>query len=131
LAYPKLSETLDKSQYEKYHRKKVLFKGKVVEVYIYESSGNRQGSYERGLKWSSTRYGCLVRNRTKNSITVSVNHGKTWIKQPYHVYDGYKYAVKNSKDKVVLGRVVEKEFAFEAIQEINRKWDGPNYRWRK
>jgi hypothetical protein len=132
MAYPILSETLDKSQYEKYHRKKVSFKGRIVEVRVYEGPSNRQGSYERGLKWSSTRYGTLRRNVTKNNATVSVDHGKTWHRTPYWMYEPEKYALsKTPKGRVRLGTNVEKEFAFDAIQKINREWEGPGYRWHK
>ncbi len=125
----KLSAILNKEDYIKYNNKEVLFQGRVVKVITYESE-NRQGSYERGLKWSHRKYGLLIRKgKTKYSHFISANHGETWVELV--AGERIKSAIRQSKNKVILGNTTTKEFAFEGIQEINRKWDGPNYRWRR
>ena len=116
-----------KEQYIKYKGKKVIFKGKVVEVGTVERS-NQKGSYERGLAWSRTTYGVLIRARTKNTYTVSADHGATWHKVNNWEKD---HVVRWTKvGRVKLDSHLDKEFAFEGIQAINRQWEGPNYRWK-
>jgi hypothetical protein len=130
MQHPKLSPVVDKEQYKALDGKKALFQGRVVEVKHYETN-NQYGSWERGFKFSYITYGVLVRTvreqvgRSKRFVTikqVSYNHGVTWH---YSSRDARK-----SKGKVILEKNRETEFAFEAIQKINQKWDGPNYRWR-
>jgi len=132
MAIPTLSKTLDKSQYEKYNGKKVKFGRYNVTVRIVESD-NRVGSYERGIAWTHRKYGILLRGREGN-WSASVNHGKTWVsvfsRHPYF-YSDFRSVISLSKNKVILGDGMTKELAFEGIQAINRKWEGPNYRWRK
>lgn len=120
---------LAKPQYLKYMYKEVMFKGKKVKVRSY-TSHNRKGSYERGLAWGETQYGVLERARTKQTVTLSADHGKTWRRYP--AWGEYcKWAVRNTpKGKIKLDSRLDKELAFEGIQAINRKWEGPSYRWR-
>jgi len=120
---------LAKPQYLKYMYKEVLFKGRKMKVCSY-TTHSQKGSYERGLAWGETTYGVLERSRTKNTRTLSADHGKTW-----HKFDSWgeceKWAVRRTpKGKLILGQRMDKELAFEGIQAINRKWEGPSYRWR-
>jgi hypothetical protein len=130
--YPALSKTLDKKQYEKYDGKKVKFGRYICTVRVVESE-NRVGSYERGIAWTHRSYGVLLRGREGN-WSASANHGQTWRPlfgtHPYD-YSDFKYVIREAKNKVILGDSMTKELAFEGIQAINRKWEGPNYRWRK
>jgi hypothetical protein len=59
---------------------------------------------------------------SRRAIEYSTDHGKTWHSM---LNDALK-----CQGKVVLSRDTHGEFAFEAIQAINRKYDGPNYKWR-
>lgn len=129
---PVLKKVLDKAQYEKLNGKKVKFGRYTPTVRVVESE-NRVGSYERGIAWTHRKYGILLRGREGN-WWASANHGETWIalfsRHPYFYYD-FKPVISGCKNKVILGDDMTKELAFEGIQAINRKWEGPNYKWRK
>ena len=120
--YPKLSATLNKDEYKAFEGKLVMFQGRVTKVTTY-SSESQYGSWERGFKWTHTTYGVLKRGTKRLLGTeISFDHGATW-------HTTYKDA-KRSKGKVILGKEKSKEFAFDSIQDINRRWDGPTYVWR-
>ena len=53
----------------------------------------------------------------------SMNHGATWHE--------YKKQAMKSKGKMRLTAFNNGELAFEGIQDIARKWDGPDYRWHR
>lgn len=103
--------------YKNYHGQIVLLgRSKVKVGKIYRHS--RLGSYERGLKFTDTEWAKLTRVSDRK---ISMDHGKTW-----HVLE--KDAMR-SKGKIKLKSNTTKEFAFEGIQEINRRYEGPSYRW--
>lgn len=125
--YPKLSKTPVKAEYLKLKDKKALLGKKVVTVAAAETS-NQVGSYERGIAWNNSTYGILIRPASKDTVWVSADHGTTW----HRVFKWSKErAVKHTrKGRIKLDFNRDKEFAFEGIQAINRKWEGPNYRWK-
>lgn len=125
MAYPKLKTPADPAQYKKLAGKKALLDNKVVTV-ISAQRDTQYGSWERGFKWVHTTYGVLRHKpRPKTSpyyIVYSADHGATW-------HATMRDALKVRKGKVVLEKQREQEFAFDGIQEINRKWDA-GYKWR-
>jgi len=127
MAYPKLSKTPVAAEYIKLKGKKALLGKKVVEVGSAETR-NQVGSYERGIAWNESEYGILIRPASKESVWVSADHGTSWHK----VYKWCKeHALKYTrKGRIKLSKRMDKELAFEGIQAINRKWEGPSYRWR-
>jgi len=127
MSYPKLSKTPVKEEYIKLKGKKALLGKKVVTVDSAETR-NQVGSYERGIAWNESEYGILVRPASKESVWVSANHGATWHKV-------YKWSKETAlrytrKGRIKLNHKMDKELAFNGIQEINRRWEGPSYRWR-
>lgn len=86
---------------------------------------SQSGSYERGFKFSSNTYGYLTRKlkgtKYYKPTRYSPDHGKTW----YETFDDMK---KQRAGKVKLSVSRTKEFAFDAIQAINKKYDR-NYTW--
>lgn len=100
----------------------------VVSVHRTES---RLGSYERGLQWRRSEYGLLIWHHASERgcgyyrvTDYSVDHGATW-------HPDVKTAMRLSRrGRVKLEAHREKEFAFDAIQATNRKYEGPGYRWR-
>jgi len=127
-----LSKTPIKAEYMKFNNKKVKFGRFNVLVRIVESE-TRVGSYDRGIAWTRRKYGILLRGR-KGNWSASANHGKTWEpvwqNRPYY-YEDFRNVIRSSKNKVILETQLDKELAFEQIQAINRRWDGPGYKWRK
>ena len=79
---------------------------------------SRQGSYERGLRWSVSQWATLVR---LSDCYVSMDHGKTWH---FNASEAYR----KTKGKLRLESSNHGEFAFDAIQRLNRSWD-PSFRW--
>ena len=127
MSYPKLSKTPVKEEYIKLKGKKALLGKKVVTVDSAETR-NQVGSYERGIAWNESEYGILVRPASKESVWVSANHGATWHKV-------YKWSKETAlrytkKGRIKLSKKQDRELAFNGIQEINRRWEGPSYRWR-
>lgn len=114
---PVLSKEPDKAQYLALMGKQVRLGRQVVTVVKYEREG-RSGSYERGLKFSTTTYGGLKDSKGN----LSFDHGKTW-----HSYGAWKATPRG--DRIRIGTDSRKEFAFEGIQKINRDYD-PNFKWR-
>jgi hypothetical protein len=86
---------------------------------------SRSGSYERGFKYSSNTYGVLVKQlkgtKYYKPSRYSPDHGKTW-------YETLAEARKQRAGKVKLNSTSSKEFAFDAIQKINKDYDR-NYAW--
>ncbi len=127
MGYPKLSKAPVAAEYIKLEGKKALFNGRVVEVFHVETS-NQVGSYERGIAWNRTTYGIICKNRTRNTITVSADHGVTWHKVDN--WEKERVLRWTRKGRVKLFHNLDKELAFNQIQEINRRWEGPGYRWK-
>lgn len=114
--------------------RKTVKLGRFMVTVTKHTSNNRYGSWGRGFKFSDVAYGVLTRKATSlagqrlswssgsKRTVYSMDHGVSW-----HL--ALKEARK-SKGKIRLDTYKSTEFAFEAIQEINRKWDGPGYKWR-
>lgn len=98
--------------------------GVTVAVYSYTNK-SRTGSYERGFKFSSNKYGILIKQlkgtKYYKPVRYSPDHGKTW-------YETLAEAKKQRAGKVKLNSTSSKEFAFDAIQKINKDYD-KNYSW--
>lgn len=76
----------------------------------------RSGSYERGFKFTSSTYGYLMTHTKARGTEYSFDHGKTWH---YNLYT----ASKTRSGKILLERnAPRKEFAYDAIQKINREY---------
>jgi hypothetical protein len=126
----KLSDKPSKEEYIA-HKDETVLLGKTEVKVILERRDTKSGSWERGFKFGSITYG-LLRRMTKQKSPwskkivelpeYSADHGATW--HP----DG-RTALK-SKGKIVVERSKPYgEFAFSAIQRINREYD-PNYKWK-
>jgi hypothetical protein len=98
--------------------------GVTVAVYSY-TNDSRTGSYARGFKFSSNRYGILIKQlkgtKYYKPVRYSPDHGKTW-------YETLAEAKKQRAGKVKLNSTSSKEFAFDSIQKINKEYD-KNYSW--
>lgn len=96
--------------------------GKTVKVGRYECKvgskrkDGRSGSYERGFKFTSSTYGYLMTTTKARGTEYSFDHGKTWH---YSLFT----ASKVRSGKILLERIApRKEFAYDAIQKINREY---------
>lgn len=134
---PKLSAVANKIEYIKLRGKPARL-GNLNVVVSYYSTETRQGSYERGFKWSTSdwamlkrkarvkreirRNGRLIRKYTIEITLYSCDHGVTW-------HESSKDARK-SKGKLKLTGDLRCEMAFHNIQTINRQYDS-NYRWHR
>lgn len=109
----------------------VLLGTEIVRI-ITEYRQTKSGSWEKGFRFGSITYGMLRRTvkkkyswsktQTYDQQEFSCDHGKTW-------HANIKAAIK-SKGKVIVARTVPVgEFAFDAIQKINREYEGPGYKW--
>lgn len=116
---PVLSATPDKEQYKALMGQQVCLGQTAVTVVSYAREG-RSGSYERGLKFSTTTYGGLKNAKGQFSF----DHGKTWA---YYDADAFKKAARGERTRIATDS--RKEFAFNGIQAINRSYD-PNYKWK-
>lgn len=104
--------------------------GRYMVVVSKRCTHNQYGSWERGFKFSDNEYGLLKREtRSLNGerfkqlrMVYSMDHGTTW-----HLT--VKDAAR-SRGKIKLNSNKSQEFAFNSIQEINRRYDGPGYTWR-
>ena len=98
----------------------------IVTVMLYERN-SQSGSYDRGFKWTDTTYGVLTRKlkgtKYYTPVRYSPDHGKTW-------YESLDEAKKQRAAKVKVAVHKSQEFAFNAIQQINRKYEGASYRWK-
>jgi hypothetical protein len=65
----------------------------------------------------------MLQKGTGWSAQYSLDGGQTWA---CSTSSAYKSAGRSGK--VMIERDTHKEFAFEAIQQINRDYD-PNYKW--
>ena len=119
MAYPKFKPT--KEFYLKYRGRKARLGKKVVNV-VYYPTVSRGGSYERGFRFYQSEWAKLIDERG----AVSYDHGKTWHKSWF-----LARAFKSTKGKMRLTSSNHGELALEGIQAINRKWDGPGYRWHR
>lgn len=125
---PRLSTPPKAAEYRKLDGKKVRLGSRIVTVSLYRTE-SRLGSYERGLKWSSTEWGLLIwdhrsaRNSRYRVRDYSLDHGATW-------HPDVRSAARSRKGRVKLGGDLTKEFAFDAIQATNRRFD-PTFRWHR
>lgn len=122
----KLSDKPVKEEYKAHANQNVLLGKDEVRVILQEVQ-TKSGSWERGFKFGSITYGILQRvvKQPKKSVDVvqfSADHGKTW-------HESIR-AAKKSKGKIIVERPAPRgEFAFSAIQKINREYD-PDYKWK-
>lgn len=83
----------------------------------------QSGSYERGFKFGGSTYGYLKTHTKARGTEYSFDHGATWSRDVF-------LASKVRSGKILLARDKPRgEFAFDAIQKINRDYDS-NYQWR-
>jgi hypothetical protein len=105
---------------------KVRLGARVVQV-VHHSTESRGGSWERGFRFYSSKWGALrwelKGTKYHKPSRYSMDHGKTWH---HSLRDAYR-----SKGKMRLETDNHGEFAFEGIQTINREWEGADYRWRR
>jgi hypothetical protein len=104
--------------YRKYLGKKVQVRGRTVTVAKVHTS-SRGGSWERGFRFSESEWALL---RSARGL-VSMDHGRTW--------HATVQQAKRSKGKLRLSSDNYGELAFEGIQEINRRYEGSGYKWRR
>ena len=121
-----LSPAVVKDEYLKNNGQDAMLGDKQVKIEC-ECVNGRSGSYMRGFKFTSITYGILEYRRytpkgTFKGTQYSADHGKTW-----HL--DVKTA-KKSKGKTILARTSNKEFAFDSIQQLNRQYEGPGYKWK-
>ena len=96
--------------------------GKTVKVGRYtcevgsKRKDGRSGTWERGFKFTSSTYGYLKTTTKVRGTEYSFDHGKTWNRDLYT-------ASKARAGKILLERdTPRKEFAYDAIQQINREY---------
>jgi hypothetical protein len=126
-----LSIPVNKEEYNQHRGQQVLLGDKVVTVETDYVSG-RSGSYERGFKFTSTTYGILRRDIQKKS---RYKNGAPYTVQEYSADHGVTWAssvkdAKKAKGKIIVNRTSNGEFAFDKIQQLNREYYGPNYKWK-
>jgi len=113
-----LSKEADKAEYIA-HMGETCKRGRYEVTIAYRMVHTRSGSYERGFKFHETKYGILTRIGSKKDYCrtmYSFDHGKTWGAWE-------SAAVKSAgRSKVMLERNTTKEFAYDSIQRINRKY---------
>lgn len=112
-----LNATPDKQQYLDQQGKDALLGKLRVRVTVHIIDG-RQGSWERGFKFTTNKYGMLY---DLKAAMYSVNHGESW-------HPTARDAMK-SKNKVKLESSKRGEFAFDSIQKLNKQYD-PNFVWK-
>ena len=76
----------------------------------------QSGSYERGLKFHTTTYVVLLKKPDDMFPEMSYDYGKTWSTSRIQARKSAGRA------KIMLKRDTHKEFAYDAIQQINREW---------
>lgn len=114
-----------KESYIKFKGQKVKLNGRAVTVTCHETK-SKGGSWERGFRFYNSEWAMLKNAKGQ----VSFDHGKTWHDDS-SFGRGRRLAFKASKGKMKLSSSNHGEFAFNGIQEINRKWEGPGYRWHR
>jgi hypothetical protein len=122
-----LSATAVPAEYKALDGKEATLGKLTVTVNTYEKE-SQSGSWERGFKWSHSVYGYLTRTlKTSRGgrplVRYSPDHGATW-------YEDSREMKKQRAGKVLVSRAKSQEFAFEAIQATNRKYEGPGYKWK-
>lgn len=106
-----LNEIADKQEYIQHMDQKCMLGKKQVTVKSHVLN-TRSGSYSRGFKFHNTTIGILA----DDYGNYSADHGETW-------WFGKRYAVIHVKrKKIVLFRSTDKEFAYDAIQNINTRY---------
>ena len=113
-----LAATLDKDEYSNYMDKECALGKYTVIVQSYRNE-SQSGSYARGLKWTHTTYGYLIR-RLKGTkyyrpTRYSPDHGATW-------YASFAEMKKQRAGKIKLDVNKTKEFAYAAIQQLNKQY---------
>jgi len=92
--------------------------GATVTVSSY-TNDSRSGSSARGFTFSSNTYGILIKQlkgtKYYKPSRYSPDHGATW-------YETLAEAKKQRAGKVKLNSTSSKEFAFDAIQKINKDY---------
>jgi hypothetical protein len=120
-----LSPTPVVAEYVANEGKECLLGKYVVTVVLYERN-SQSGSYDRGFKWTDTTYGYLTRQlkgtKYYKPMRYSPDHGATWYESLYE-------AKKQRAGKVKVAVRKSQEFAFQAIQKINKEYD-PRYNWK-
>jgi hypothetical protein len=100
--------------------------GKYIVTVKQYTKNSQSGSYARGFKFTDTTYGYLTRELTGTKYykptRFSVDHGATW-------HETWDDAKKQRANKVKLNVHKSNEFAFDAIQKINKDYDR-NYQWK-
>lgn len=81
-----------------------------------DRKNTQSGTYEKGLKFHTTTYVVLLRKPDAMFPEMSFDYGKTWSTSRLQAQKSAGRA------KIMLERETHKEFAYDAIQEINRKW---------
>ena len=118
-----LSATPEAAEYIANNGQECLLGKAIVTIASY-TNYSRTGSYERGFKFSSNTYGYLIKQlkgtKYYKPSRYSADHGATW----HESFDEMKRA-----GKVKLSSTNSKEFAFDSIQKLNKKYD-PSYTWR-
>jgi hypothetical protein len=96
---------------------------------VLDRVSTKSGSYERGFKFGSITYGLLERKVKPSKKTMwyssefSCDHGVSWHPTVTQA--------KKVKGKVIVDKPAPQgEFAFDRIQELNRQYNGPNYKWK-
>ena len=115
-----LDKVVNPAQYKQFVGKTVLLGKQPVTVHMY-SKESQSGSWERGFKWTTSIYGYLSKT-LKREQRYSPDHGKTW-------YNTVWECKKQRAGKVLVERGTHSEFAFAAIQKINKVYD-PTYCWK-
>lgn len=105
-------------EYIAYKSQQCTLNGVTVTVASY-TNDSQSGSYSRGLKFGSNTYGYLVKELKGTKYfkpsRYSPDHGKTW-------YETFSEMKKQRAGKIKLSSTSSKEFAFDAIQKINKDY---------
>lgn len=86
----------------------------------YHRTESRGGSWERGFRFYNSEWAML---KSAKGL-YSMDHGATWHASP-------RLACKLTRGKLRLKTSNEGELAFNGIQEIARRYEGPGYRWSR
>ena len=95
--------------------------GRVVVRVGTDRVNTQSGTYERGLKFHTTTYVVLLKKPDAMFPEMSYDYGKTWS-------TSRNQARKSAgRAKVMLARETRKEFAYDAIQAVNRRYGVGKY----
>lgn len=124
----KLSDTPSKEEYKTHDGQEVMLGDLKVKV-VLDRVSTKSGSYARGFKFGSITYGLLERAVKPSKKTMwypsefSCDHGVSWHPTVTQA--------KKVKGKVIVDKPAPRgEFAFDRIQELNRQYEGPSYKWK-